>query len=79
MLNSLKNITCHFLCWLIAEARCATRYGALLDLGLVKFARRYTFLIDPEGNLNKMYLSVETSRHSKEIIDDLKQLTALDK
>ena len=57
----------------------AARYGALLDLSVVKFARRFTFLIDPQGRLNKMYLSVETSRHSQEIIDDLKQLTAVKK
>ncbi|PIV92142.1 MAG: peroxiredoxin, partial [Gallionellales bacterium CG17_big_fil_post_rev_8_21_14_2_50_54_146] len=34
------------------------------------------FLIDPEGNLVKAYLAVETSRHSQEIIADLKKLTA---
>jgi thioredoxin-dependent peroxiredoxin len=54
----------------------ADRYGALMNLFLVKVARRYTFLIDPQGNVSKVYLSVETSRHSKQIIDDLKQLTA---
>jgi peroxiredoxin Q/BCP len=53
----------------------AERYGALMNLWLIKFARRYTFLIDPQGNINKVYLSVETSRHSKQIIDDLKKLT----
>jgi peroxiredoxin Q/BCP len=53
----------------------AARYGALMRLGIVKFARRYTFLIDPQGNIGKVYLTVETSRHSKEIIEDLKQLT----
>ncbi|MGC2167425.1 MAG: peroxiredoxin [Gallionella sp.] len=54
----------------------AARYGALMNLGFMKIARRYTFLIDPKGNVAKVYLSVETSRHSKQIIDDLKQLTA---
>lgn len=54
----------------------ATRYGALTDLRLVKFARRYTFLIEPNGNLNKVYLNVETSKHSKQIIDDLQKVTA---
>ena len=54
----------------------ADRYGALMNLYIIKFARRYTFLIDPQGNVNKVYLSVETSRHSKQIIDDLKKLTA---
>ena len=57
-------------------AETAERYGALMDLFLIKFARRYTFLIDPQGNVAKVYLSVETSRHSKEIIGDLKQLMA---
>lgn len=54
----------------------ADRYGALMNLYLIKFARRYTFLIDPQGKVKKEYLSVETSRHSKQIIDDLKKFTA---
>ena len=53
----------------------AARYGALMNLVFVKVARRYTFLIDPQGNVGKIYLSVETSRHSKEIIEDLQKLT----
>ncbi len=53
----------------------ATRYGALLDLLFMKVARRYTFLIDPQGNISKVYLSVETSRHSKQIIEDLQKLS----
>jgi peroxiredoxin Q/BCP len=52
----------------------ATRYGALRDLAVVKFAKRYTFLIDPQGRIAKTYLKVDTSRHSQEIIDDLKRL-----
>lgn len=54
----------------------AASYGALLNLGIIKVARRFTFLIDPQGNISKLYLSVETSRHSKEIIEDLQKLTA---
>ena len=57
----------------------AARYGALMDLVLIKVARRYTFLIDPQGNVGKVYLSVETSRHSKEIIEDLHKLTTKNK
>ncbi len=53
----------------------AASYGALLNLGIMKIARRYTFLIDPQGRLVKTYLTVETSRHSKQIISDLKALT----
>lgn len=53
----------------------ADSYGALLNLGVLKVARRFTFLIDPQGKVNKVYLSVETSRHSKDIIADMKALT----
>jgi peroxiredoxin Q/BCP len=51
----------------------AERYGALNNLGIFKIARRYTFLIDPSGRIAKTYQSVDTSRHSQEIIDDLKK------
>ena len=56
-------------------AETAARYGALLNLGFFKVARRYTFLIDTQGNVAKIYLTVETSRHSKDIIGDLQKLT----
>ncbi len=54
----------------------AQRYGALMNLGLLKYAKRYTFLIDPQGKVAKVYLKVETSKHSTEIIEDLNKLIA---
>ncbi|HZV99404.1 MAG TPA: peroxiredoxin [Methylophilaceae bacterium] len=57
------------------DGKVADSYGALTNLGLIKIAKRYTFLIDPQGNIAKTYLSVDTSRHSQEIIDDLKLLS----
>ncbi|MFA6121004.1 MAG: peroxiredoxin [Sideroxydans sp.] len=56
-----------------SKAEVAARYGALMDLGVFKIAKRYTFLIDPQGMVAKVYQKVETSRHSSEIIEDLKQ------
>jgi peroxiredoxin Q/BCP len=53
----------------------ADSYGALTNLGLIKIAKRYTFLIDPHRKIAKIYLSVDTSRHSQEIIDDLRKLS----
>ncbi len=53
----------------------AARYGALMNLGFFKIAKRYTFLIDPQGKIAKVYVKVETSKHSQEIIEDLKKLT----
>lgn len=52
----------------------AQRYGALSDWKVMRFAKRTTFLIDPTGKIAKTYLKVDTSRHSAEIIADLKQL-----
>ena len=54
----------------------AKRYGAFADWKLARFARRYTFLIDAQGKIMKTYLKVDTSKHSAEIIADLKQLSS---
>ena len=56
-----------------------TRYGVLRNLGIFKVARRYTFLIDPQGKISKVYDKVETSRHSKEITEDLNKLLTIEK
>ncbi len=48
-------------------------YGALPKGS--RYAKRYTFLIDPAGKVAKIYTSVETSRHSLEVIEDLKRMT----
>ncbi len=55
-------------------ATVAASYGALTDMGVLKFAKRYTFLIDPQGKVARVYVKVETSKHSQEVIEDLKQL-----
>ncbi|MGH8620815.1 MAG: peroxiredoxin [Burkholderiales bacterium] len=52
----------------------AARYGSIRDLGLVKFARRNTFLIDPQGRIAKIYLSASTSKNSQEVLEDLRRL-----
>ncbi len=52
----------------------AARYGTLSDWLVYKFAKRYTFVIDPQGRLAKAYRSVDTAKHSAEIVADLKQL-----
>ncbi|MFZ2162561.1 MAG: peroxiredoxin [Sideroxyarcus sp.] len=57
------------------SAEVAAKYGSLTNLGLIKFAKRYTFLIDPQGKVAKVYVKVETSKHSTEIIENLKTLT----
>jgi thioredoxin-dependent peroxiredoxin len=55
------------------DAKVAESYGAVNNLLVTKIAKRYTFLIDPHGKIAQIYLDVDTSRHSQEILDDLKK------
>lgn len=59
------------------KAETAARYDSLTNLGIIKFAKRNTFLIDPQGRIAKVYLSANTSRNSIEVIEDLKKLKNL--
>ncbi len=63
---------------LLADERgaVAARYGALLDLMVVRMARRQTFLIDPQGKVCKVYSHVDTKQHSREVMEDLSALLA---
>ena len=53
------------------------RYHSLINLGVIKFARRNTFLIDPQGKIARIYLSASAARNSAEVIEDLKYLQAI--
>jgi thioredoxin-dependent peroxiredoxin len=46
-------------------------YGSLTNLGLVKFAARHTFVIDPGGKVAKTYTSVDPLKHSAEVLAEL--------
>jgi peroxiredoxin Q/BCP len=49
-------------------------YGSLTNLGVVKFAARHTFLIDPSGKIAKAYTSVDPLKHSAEVLAELDTL-----
>ena len=53
------------------DHRVTDSYGSLTNLGLVKFAARHTFLIDPEGKIAKAYTSVDPLKHSSEVLSEL--------
>jgi len=55
----------------------AARYGSLRDFGLLKFAKRNTFLIDPAGKVAKVYLGVNPARNTTDVVNDLKQLATI--
>src|SRR5271157_39731 len=56
------------------QGKVSQAYGSLTNLGIVKFAARHTFLIDPSGKVAKTYRSVDPARHSEEVLAALDQL-----
>jgi peroxiredoxin Q/BCP len=56
------------------EHKVTNSYGSLTNLGLVKFSARHTFIIDPQGKVAKIYMSVNPSKHSEEVLADLDAL-----
>jgi peroxiredoxin Q/BCP len=59
------------------EHKVTDSYGSLTNLGLVKFAARHTFLIDPSGKIAKAYTSVDPLKHSDEVLAELDALEKL--
>ena len=56
------------------DGRVSREYGSLTNLGIVKFAARHTFIIDPQGRIAKVYTNVNPAKHSEEVLSSLTQL-----
>ncbi len=56
------------------KGKTAKQYQSLTSLGPIKFAKRHSFIIDPEGVTQKIYRKVDPSNHSQQILNDLKHL-----
>jgi thioredoxin-dependent peroxiredoxin len=56
------------------EHKVTAEYGSLTNFGVVKFAARNTFLIDPSGRIAKRYISVNPTSHSAEVLEELDAL-----
>ncbi len=52
----------------------STAYDVVKKVPLMHYAKRQTFIIDPNGIVAKFYEDVTASSHSKEVINDLTQL-----
>jgi len=57
-----------------ADAGTATDYGVLKKIVGFRFARRESFIIDPDGNIAVRYAKVDAANHSKDVLADLEQL-----
>lgn len=52
------------------------RYGSLRNFGVVKFAKRNTFLVDSQGKVAKVYVGVNAGRNAQEVSEDLRELAS---
>lgn len=57
------------------DGEVAKAYNSRLNLFITKVAKRRTFLINPMGNIEKIYTNIDVSNHSQQILSDLKLLT----
>lgn len=57
-----------------ADSSVAKSYGVLTARLGVNYARRETFLIDPEGRIAKRYVDVDPKENSKQVLADLAAL-----
>lgn len=58
--------------------RTTAAYGSLLKLGPVKFARRRTFIIAPDGRIAARFDRVDPERHAEEVARTLRALRQAD-
>ena len=56
------------------DGRTAAAYDSLLNLGLVRFARRHTFIISPDGRIAARFDKVDPARHVEEVARTLRIL-----
>lgn len=56
------------------DGKVARQYGAFWSFGPIRFARRHTFLIDPQGKIARIYRQVSPEIHSRQVIEDLTAL-----
>ena len=56
------------------QVKTITDYGSVMDHDGTKMAARNTFLISPEGKIAKVYLKVNPTGHSEEVLKDLAAL-----
>src|ERR1700674_2083003 len=56
------------------EHKVSAMYGSVMNLGVTHIAARHTFLIDPQGKIERAYTSVDPNKHSQEVIAALDEL-----
>jgi peroxiredoxin Q/BCP len=58
------------------DRQVATRYGVLTSRMGLHYAKRTTFLIDPQGRIARVYVDVDPEKNSAQVLADLASLKA---
>ncbi|KPK49944.1 MAG: hypothetical protein AMS22_12915 [Thiotrichales bacterium SG8_50] len=53
------------------DGKVASQYGSYFSFGPMRYARRHTFIIDPDGRIASIYRKVKPAAHSDDVIRDL--------
>jgi peroxiredoxin Q/BCP len=61
---------------LLADTRhdVSAQYDSVMNLGIAKLSSRHTFLIDPQGKIERVWLDVKPDKHSEEVLAALTEL-----
>ncbi|MES9851243.1 MAG: peroxiredoxin [Candidatus Thiodiazotropha sp. L084R] len=73
-LNFAEKYQLEFLILSDKEGRVAKTYGSLFRFWPLRFAKRQTFIIDPNGKIAAIYRKVNPKNHSLFIVDELRRL-----
>jgi thioredoxin-dependent peroxiredoxin len=57
-----------------ADQKVSEQYGSIMNFGGKKLSARHTFLVSPDGTIKKVYLDVDPSKHSEEVLATLADL-----
>src|SRR6202007_1569423 len=56
------------------DGKVSTEYGSVMDYKGSKLAARNTFIINPKGEVAKVYTGVKPAEHSEQVLKDLGEL-----
>jgi thioredoxin-dependent peroxiredoxin len=56
------------------DSHVSTTYDSVMNFGVTKLSARHTFLIDPNGVIQKVYVDVKPEKHSEEVLAALDEL-----
>ncbi len=64
------------------EHKVSGEYGSVMNFGVTQVAARNTFILDPQGKIERVYTGVNPNKHSEEVLvalDELQKNTSASK